>query len=254
VFGYQEGQYDEAERWSGTAEAVLQRLGGHDLLRAWQLNNIAAVRGMRGDHSAALAADQQALALKERALGHDHPDVGISEGNIAIELAGLSRNQEALAHVDRSVKLIETGYGASHPGLATQLNNRGEILAALGRPREARQSFEHARIIWERELGLDDRNLAYALTGIGQTYLAEDDAGSALAPLERAFKIREAHETDPAQRAETSFALARALWEANRDRARARGLAEQARQGFAKGDARAKVVEVEGWMHARGSS
>jgi serine/threonine protein kinase len=254
VFGYQEGQYDEAERWSGTAEAVLQRLGGHDLLRAWQLNNIAAVRGMRGEHSAALAADQQALALKERALGPDHPDVGISEGNIANELSGLSRNQEALAHVDRSVKLIETGYGASHPGLATQLNNRGEILAALGRPREARQSFEQARIIWERELGLDDRNLAYALTGIGQTYLAEDDAGSALAPLERAFKIREVHETDPAQRAETSFALARALWEANRDRARARGLAEQARQGFAKGDVRAKVVEVEGWMHARGAS
>ena len=47
VFGYQEGMFEEAERWSGTAEAVLQRLGGHELLRAWHLNNIGAVRGLR---------------------------------------------------------------------------------------------------------------------------------------------------------------------------------------------------------------
>ena len=80
VFGYQEGMFEEAERWSGTAEAVLQRMGGHELLRAWQLNNIGAVRGLRGDHEAALLAQQQALALKEKALGRDHPDVGDLRG------------------------------------------------------------------------------------------------------------------------------------------------------------------------------
>jgi tetratricopeptide (TPR) repeat protein len=128
------------------------------------------------------------------------------------------------------------------------------MLDALGRQREARQSFERARVIWERELGLDDRNLAYALTGIGLSYLAEDDPASALAPLERAFKIREAHEVDPSRRAETRFALARSLWETNRDRARARGLAEQAREGYAKSDAKAKVVEVDNWLRARGGA
>ena len=107
--------FEEAERWSGTAEAVLQRMGGHELMRAWQLNNIGAVRGLRGERGAALLAQQQALALKEKALGRDHPDVGISEGNIAVELAGLGRNQEALTHVDRAVALIENGLGASHP-------------------------------------------------------------------------------------------------------------------------------------------
>ena len=254
VFGFQDLQFDEAERWSGTAEAVLQRLGGHELLHAWQLNNIAAVRGQRGDHRAALVAQEQALALKEKTLGRDHPDVGISEGNLADELSGLSRNQEALAHVDRSIALLENGFGSSHPMLANQLNNRGEILMVLGRQHEARQSFERAQIIWERELGLDDRNLAYALTGIGRTYLADEDAASAVAPLERAFKIREAHEVNPELRAETSFALARSLWETNRDRARARLLAEQARQGYAKGGDQAKAAEVDDWMHARGSS
>jgi tetratricopeptide (TPR) repeat protein len=254
VFGYQEGQFEEAERWSGTAEAVLQRVGGHELLRAWQLNNIGAVRGLQGHLEAAMQAEQRSLALKETALGRDHPDVGITEGNISVELAGLSRNQEALAHVDRAVSLIENGLGAGHPVLATQLNNRGEILNALGRRREARASFERAQVIWERELGLDDRSLAYALTGIGITYLGEDDPGSALAPLERAYKIREAHEVDPAQRADTRFALARSLWEANRDRPRARVLATQARDAYLKIAAEAKTAEVDSWLRTRGGS
>src|SRR5262245_35359139 len=227
VFGYQEAQFDEAERWSGTAEAVLQRVGGHELLRAWQLNNIGTVRGLKGDRAAALQALQQSLVLKAKALGHDHPDVGVAEGNIAVELQALSRNQEALSHLDRAIALIEDGFGAGHPVLATELNNRGEILGALGRQRDARQSFERARIIWERELGLEDRNLAYALTGIGATYLAENDAASALAPLERAFKIREAHEVEPSRRAEPRFAVARA----RAGRAGAGGLREGRRQG-----------------------
>src|SRR6185312_10351941 len=40
VLGDQEGRLDEALKWSDTASAVLQRLGGHGLLRAWLLNNI----------------------------------------------------------------------------------------------------------------------------------------------------------------------------------------------------------------------
>ena len=141
-----------------------------------------------------------------------------------------------------------------HPDLATQLNNRGEILNALGRSRDARASFEKARIVWERELGLDNRNLAYALTGIGVSYLSEGDASNAIVPLERAFKIREAEETDPSRRAETRFALARALWESGRDRLRARSLAEQAHDSYAKAELKTHVAEVDSWLHLHGAT
>jgi tetratricopeptide (TPR) repeat protein len=202
----------------------------------------------------ALRRQQEGLALKERALGRDHPDVGISEGNLAVVLTALGRNQEALEHVDRSIEILENGLGAGHPDLATQLNNRGEILNALGRSRDARASFEKARIVWERELGLDNPNLAYALTGIGTSYLSEGDASNAIVPLERAFKIREAHETDPSRRAETRFALARALWESGRDHLRARSLAEQARGSYAEAALKTNVAEVDSWLHLHGAS
>ncbi len=73
-------------------------------------------------------------------------------------------------------------------------------------------------------------------------------------PLERAFKIREAQETDPSRRAETRFALARALWESSRDRARARALAEEARDSYAKAELKAKLAEVDSWLHLHGAS
>ena len=56
---------------------------------------------------------------------------------------------------------------------------------------------------------------------------------------------------DWSRRAETRFALARSLWETNRDRARARSLAEQAREGYAKSTVKAKAAEVSNWLRAR---
>jgi serine/threonine protein kinase len=249
--GYLRSDYAQADRWANAADAVLRRLGGHDLQRAWLLNNLANVEGLRGRKDESLRFNEEALALKQKAWGPDHPDVGLSEGNVSVALEDLGRDQEALAHVERSIEILGHGLGTEHPEYATQLSNRGEILNALGRYREARRSFEAARIVWERELGLDHRNLGYVLTGIGESYLAERDALSALAPLERAWRIREAKETEAARRGETRFALARALWDSDRDRARAETLARGARDAYAQAGDKAKVADVDAWLASR---
>ena len=176
VLGYQQGRFTDAQRWARTAEAVLQRISGHELLQAWLLNDIGCMYDTQGDHEAAVRAMTDGLAMKERALGHDHPDVGGSEGNLGVLLQGLGRNQEALAHMDRSIALLEKGLGPGHPDLASQLSNRGEVLNALGRHQEARESFEKARAIWEHEFGSSNANSGFALTGIGESYLAEGKA------------------------------------------------------------------------------
>jgi len=252
LVGYQQGRFVDAERWATAARSVLQRLGGHDLLQAWLLNDMGCVYDLRGDKAAALRSMTEGLELKKRALGPEHPDVAFSEANVGMSLQGLGRSQEALAHLDRAVALLERGLGSGHPDLGTSLSNRGEILNALGRYAEARRSFERARAIWERELGQDALNLGFALVGIGRSYLAEGSPDNALVPLERAFRIREAKEIEPSRRAEARFALARALWESKRDRIRARALADEARATYAKTSATAKMAEVDAWLRARG--
>jgi tetratricopeptide (TPR) repeat protein len=251
VTGTLGNRIEEAQRWAKTASAVQERLGsGHELLRSWVLNSIGSVYIHGGPKLLPEAPRvlEEALALKVRVLGRDHPDVAITEVNLAVALQELGRNQEALAHVERGMAITEKSLGSEHPRMATYLSDRGEILNALGRPAEARRSFERARIIWERELGLENRSLAYALTGIGRSYLAEDQPASAIVPLERALKIREQQESDPVLRAETSFALARALWESNRNRSRAQALAAAARTAYLEAGAHGKQGEVDGWL------
>ena len=254
VFGYLEGHFEEAHHWAKTAEAVLERLGGHDLLRAWLFNDLGCVLELEGRMEESAHAQQQALSLKGKVLGPDHPDLGTSEVNLAISLQELGRNDEALSHNDHAIKIQAHGLGAEHPVLALSFNERGEILNALGRYRDARVAFERALIGWERELGPESRNLAYALTGIGLSYLGDGKTTEALLPLERALKIRTAQEPELIRRAETQFALARALWGSSRERGRARDLADEARQEYAKSSAKDKVLEVDSWLRGHAAS
>jgi tetratricopeptide (TPR) repeat protein len=252
VVGSEEGHFEESRRWATAAESVLQRMGGHDLLRAWLLNDHGAVLQLQGEKEEALRLSLQSLDLKKKVLGNSHPDVSISEANLAIALFALGRLQEALAHINNAVSIAKEGLGAGHPDLALHLFNRGEILRALDRHREARSAFDEARVIWERELSPDNDYMAYALTGIGQTYLSDGESDKALIPLERAFKIGKSDTADSLRRAETNFALARALWNERRDRGRARLLAEEARAIYAKTPAnvpgKENLSEVENWL------
>jgi len=248
VVGVQQARFDDARRWATATESVLKRMGGHDLLHAWFLNDLAAVLQLQGEKDEALRLNLEALGLKQKVLGTRHPDVGLSETNLAIALTELGRNEEALSHVEKAIAILREGLGAGHPDLALQLSNRGEILRLLGRQSEARAVFEQARTIWERELGPDNPWLAYALTGIGATHLAEGNPNNALVPLERAFKIRRAQDPDLSRQAETNFVLARALWDSRRDRSRARTLAEDARAAYAKTPAKDKLADVEQWL------
>jgi tetratricopeptide (TPR) repeat protein len=252
--GYQERHFEDAVKWYETASSVIQRLGGHELLRAWLLNDIGCAYAVHRDPEASVAALKEGLALKQKLLGWDHADVGLSEGNLSSVLVGVGRNEEALVHVERAIAIEEKVLGPQHPALALQLSNRGEILNGLKRYQEARRSFQRAISIWERELGPEASTLAAALTGIGISYLGEQRPAAALEPLERAIKLRIGRDSDPVEQADTSFALARALWDSNRELSRARSLADEARTAYDKSALGDKVVAVDRWLQSHGSS
>jgi serine/threonine protein kinase/tetratricopeptide (TPR) repeat protein len=246
--GYLQGKFAQGESWGRYAASTIQRIGGHERLQAWLLNDLAATYQVEGRLPEAVQAHRQALALKEKVLPPEHPDIATSLGNLALSLQEMERYQEALDYIDRAIVIIEKGLGSAHPDLATQLSNRGEILNSLGRSKEARDSFQRALAIWERELGDEHPNLAYALTGIGQSYLDDHDPRGAIVPLERALKIREEKENVVAKRAETQFALAQALWDSKRDRHRASLLLTSARAGYAESKQPKKLAEIDNWL------
>ncbi len=218
----------EAERWLKFAEAALDRMGpAGDRLRSWVLTERAVVLVNLRDFAAASSGARAAIALKERLLGPNHPDVAHSLVALELALVGLARPAEALEINDRSLRMARESYGNESSFTALCLNNRGEELNALGRYREAKGAFEGAIARWTGAFGPDHRFLGYALTGLGQTLLATGDIREAVSTLERALVVRVAREPNVAKVAETRLALARARWAAGQRR--------QARAGALEG-------------------
>jgi eukaryotic-like serine/threonine-protein kinase len=99
-------------------------------------------------------------------------------------------------------------------------------------------------------LGPDNTDLAYALTSLGTIHEELGQPETARPFLRRAVDLRAAGDEDPAELAESRFALARVLWPDAGERAHAHELARQALAAFtAAGAAHADDrVAVEVWI------
>ena len=222
-------RFEALDRFVPRARATVARLGGDPRLESWIDTAVADSYDNRNRLAEALALDKRALALKLQALGPDHWDVALSRGNIAVLLHRMGRDTEALAENQNAIDSLQRAFGSAHLDLALHLSSRGEIHLSLGQPAAAAADFTRALEIWQDELPPGHMYLSYALTGLGRARLATGAAAGAIAPLEQALLIRDATGAEADMRAETSFALAQALWRTNRDRARAVRLAEKAR-------------------------
>ena len=252
IVGWGQSRPDLAEFWSRLAEALLVRMGGHDLLWGWLYQNRAGMRDSQGRLTEALADARAAVAAKEKVLEPNHPDLGLSISSIAIYLEGLGDLTQAVEYGCRAVKIVEDGLGPDHPRTALVLSNCGELLARAERFDEAGEVGARALTIYERETDPEGIFVTYPLLTVGLSHLGAGRVEQALPVLERANRIRDAKESTPAKRGEVRFALARALWEGGHDRARALALAHRARDEYRESHAtpatERDLATITGWL------
>jgi tetratricopeptide (TPR) repeat protein len=250
--GYLHGRHEVAEIWSRHTETLLRRMGGHDELWGWYLNDRAAVRAQQGRLVEAIADSRLAIAAKERALGPEAPDVAMSVSNLADYLAVQCELDEALSTSQRAVDIVSAALGLAHPVTGVILANHAELLAHVGRFDEARVAVTQALAVLEPEKDPRALLLTYALRTLGLCDLGMGRWDEALAVLERAASIRETTANTPLRLAEVHFPLARAIDEALGDRARAFALANQARREYEQAPknplAARDLAELDAWL------
>jgi tetratricopeptide (TPR) repeat protein len=125
----------------------------------------------------------------------------------------------------------------------------GEVERASGQLDAALAHHLQALVVMETSSNPAPGHYARTLLALGETRLRRGEVDPAVAAIERALALREGIPGPPEDVAEARFALARALDAAHRDPARARTLAEQARETY-----RARrpddLAEVERWLAA----
>ena len=155
------------------------------------LNETALFYWAQAAYPQALMYREQALAINERTLGPDHPDVAAALGKLAEFYRMLGRLPEALPLVARAVTITERALGPDHLDVATALGALAGTNRELGRVAEALPSARRALTITERVLGPDHPYLARALANLALTFKALGRTADALPLEERALAIAE---------------------------------------------------------------
>jgi tetratricopeptide (TPR) repeat protein len=213
-------------------------------------SNIATVLGSQGRYAEAEAEHRTVIALWEATLGPAHRGLAVSRNNLSTVLEKQKRFVEAEAEQRAALDILKRLLGAEHPEVAMAHNNLGSVLSSQGRIEEAEREHRIALEVAEKVLGRRHPNLAASQHNLGYVLMERKRYADALVLLEESWSTRSTAPVSGTERALTAFTLARALWETRGDRARARALAETARDiELAGGPRRAKqLAKVEAWL------
>jgi tetratricopeptide (TPR) repeat protein len=255
----------EASRFFDQGMSALRRLGGDDRLEAFLRNAYASVLSQLGEHEKVRGEFERALAAATRAgyalltgeILDNMAQADILAGDLEAAEQHVDRAEETLRQVvgdghwfvfsvrgDKAALLVqkEDFRGARDDArslvdvyAAGARANRMDAASAIETLAEAHlglAEYEEARTIAARSLAIRERLkvpppvLTAPLACLGRAELGLHRPEAALEPLERAVS---SNLGEPAERADARFALALALTDLHRDRARAIALGSESR-------------------------
>ena len=281
-------KFQEGHLWEGVAHGALERGGGDEELEGDLLSAVGQLLLAEGRPNDALEAEKRGVALLEHALGPNSAKQANALGNLGMVEQALGKRQDSVAHLGAAVTAIERLRGPDHPTLvgpleqlaisaselgqferarlavdralaigrarfgptsikvAWTLDNKAQVFQNAKRFNESLALYREALAIKQAEEKPDPVALAYSLDGVGQSLLGLGKSKEAAATLDKALSMR-GPETLP--RAETRFALAKALWASSpKDRGRARQLLAGAKSDYEAANRDDKALEVDAWL------
>jgi CHAT domain-containing protein len=158
---------------------------------ALSLNSLANVYEAQAKYADAEGLFKRALAIKEKALGPDHPDFARSLGNLAWLRYEQGRYADAEELYKRDLAIREKALGADHPDVAATLDNLAIVNAAQGRYADAERLYKRALAIKEKALGADHPDVAATLCNLAIAYADQGKYADAEGLHKRALAIKE---------------------------------------------------------------
>ena len=138
---------------------------------------------------------KRSLAIREKALGPDHPDVAQSLNNLAESYRGQVRHAEARPLYERSLAIREKVLGPDHPDVAQSLNNLALLYQAQGRYAEAEPLYKRSLAINEEALGPDHPDVALLLNNLAGLYQSQGRDFDALPLVKRTISQNSANKS-----------------------------------------------------------
>ena len=107
----------------------------------------------QGQYAKAEPLYERALAIWEKALGPEHPDVATSLNNLAVLYDDQGQYAKAEPLYQRALAIREKALGPEHPDVAPSLNNLASLYHDQGQYAKAEPLYQRALAIREKALG-----------------------------------------------------------------------------------------------------
>ena len=186
------------------------------------------IRTHRLDEARRLLMEADTSFVKD--YGDLDPDRAAIQGNLGTLALSEQRWADAVAHFTLARDLLAHLAG---PDSLSVAGPERDLSVAYGGQQDLASALVHARRAIEiiEKAGIDgEPRLPGALEDLCEVDLARDTPAECIPLAERAVKLTEARgkDADPQELADGRYLIARAMWDANQDRPRARGLAVRA--------------------------
>jgi CHAT domain-containing protein/Tfp pilus assembly protein PilF len=139
----------------------------------------------------AIPVAQQALAIREKERGPDHPDTARSLNNLALLYEARGAYAKAEPLLERALAITERVLGPDHPNTAKALANLAWLYQDSGEYAKAEPLYQRALATTERMLGPDHPDTATILDNLALLYEASGAYAKAEPLCQRALAIRE---------------------------------------------------------------
>lgn len=184
------GKYAEALPLAQAMVASLEKTSNsRDLAGA--LNNLAQINAAQGHDDQAEPLYKRAVALLEKSLGLDTPEIAPELNNLAALYQRQGRFAEAEPLFKRALAIREKALPHEHPDVGQSLNNLATLYVKQERYAEAEPLFQRALAIYQKVGGAEHPAVATLLNNIGQLDRDLGRDADAEAPIKRSLAIRE---------------------------------------------------------------
>ncbi|SEP42902.1 tetratricopeptide repeat protein [Nitrosovibrio sp. Nv6] len=155
------------------------------------LNAAGLIAHTMGHYARAEPLFHQALAIREKTLGPDHPDVASSLHNLAELYRAQGQYEKAEPLFQRALAAREKAFGHDHPHVATSLNNLAALYRVKGDYEKAETLLCQALAIRKKALGPNHPHVATSLNNLALLYSARGQHEKAEPFFHQALAIRE---------------------------------------------------------------
>ncbi len=161
-----------------------------ELAEAEKLNKRAIQLYQQRKYASAISLAERALAIRQKILGNNHPDVVVSLNSLAFLYSSQGRYSQAEPLSQQALQITKRLFKGDHPRVATSLNNLAFLYSRQGRYSQAEPLYQQALQMRKRLFKGDHPDVADSLNNLAFLYESQGKYSQAEPLYKQALQMR----------------------------------------------------------------